>query len=157
MDKTFAEVRRTLEAAPERVFAAFADAALLARWLTPSPEVALTVLAFDFSVGGAYRFAYHLPDGQTVTIGGVYRRIEPPVGLAFSWIIEPPDEHAGIRSEVTVAITGVETGAEIHIRHERLSAPGAPDRHADGWRGALDQLAQLLALQRTTQQGGESA
>ena len=46
------DVRRLMDASPERVFAAFADKSLVARWLRPSPDVKLTVLAFDFRPGG---------------------------------------------------------------------------------------------------------
>jgi uncharacterized protein YndB with AHSA1/START domain len=56
-DDTVAEVRHRLAAPPRKVFSAFAEAALVSRWLTPSPEVALTVLQFDFQIGGTYRFA----------------------------------------------------------------------------------------------------
>ena len=142
--KTHAEVRHRFAAAPERVFAAFAEARLVARWLSPSPEITLTLLQFDFRVGGAYRFAYHLPDGKTVIVGGVYRSIVPPSSIVFSWIIEPPDEHAGIDSEVTVTITPDGGGAELLIRHEKLTRADAVLRHAEGWRGAVDQLAELL-------------
>jgi uncharacterized protein YndB with AHSA1/START domain len=103
-DKTVAEVRRRFAAAPEQVFAAFADPRLVSRWLTPSPEIKLSVLTFDFRIGGAYRFAYHVPSGQIMTVHGLYHAIECPSHIAFSWIIEPPDEHAGLESEVT-AIT----------------------------------------------------
>ena len=139
-----AEIRRRLPAAPEKVFAAFANAGMVSRWLTPAPEIKLTVLAFDFRVGGAYRFAYHVPDGQVMVVNGVYRAIEPPYRIAFSWIIEPPDEHAGVASEVSVAITPDGDGCELHIRHERLTRPGAAERHRAGWHGALDLLAALL-------------
>jgi uncharacterized protein YndB with AHSA1/START domain len=142
--KTHAEVRHRFAAAPEKIFAAFAEPRLIIRWLTPSPETTLTVLQFDFRVGGTYRFAYHLPDGKTVIIGGVYRSIEPPSGIVFSWIIEPPDEHAGIDSEVTVTITPDGGSTELLIRHQKLTAVGAAPRHAEGWRGALMQLAELL-------------
>ena len=60
-DKSCAEVRRHLAYSPETVFAAFASADLVERWLTPSPEIRLTVLQFDFREGGSYRFAYHVP------------------------------------------------------------------------------------------------
>lgn len=143
-DATVAEIRRHLAATPEKVFKAFAEAQLVGRWLSPSPEIALTVLTFDFRVGGGYRFAYHVPDGPTMMVNGIYRTIERPSRIVFSWNIEPPDEHANLQSEVTVSITRVSAGAELHIRHEQLTQPGAGDRHAEGWRGALDRLVVLL-------------
>ena len=146
-DKTGVEVRRRFAAAPEKVFSAFAEAHLVGRWLSPSPEITLTVLRFEFRVGGVYRFAYHLPGGETVIVGGAYRSIEPPSQIVFSWIIEPPDEHAGIESEVTVTIAPHGSGAELLIRHEKLTRTDAVERHAEGWRGALDQLTALLEAQ----------
>ena len=144
IDRERAEVRWRFATPPEKVFAAFAEATLVSRWLSPSPDIALTVLHFDFRVGGGYRFAYHVPQGPIVVVRGIYRRIEPPSGLAFSWVIEPPDEHAGVESEVTVAIEPDGEGAELFIRHEKLTLSGAASRHLAGWRGALERLQRLL-------------
>lgn len=144
-EKTSAEIRRRFAASPEMVFAAFAEARLVSRWLSPSPEIKLTVLAFDFRVGGSYRFAYDVPGGQTVIVAGAYRAIEAPRKIVFSWIIEPPDEHAGIESEVTATITPYDGGAELFIRHEKLGRIDAVDRHAQGWQGAFERLTTLLA------------
>ena len=76
---------------------------------------------------------------------GSYSVISPPSKIVFSWVIEPPDEHAGIQSEVSVAITPDGSGSELIIRHERLGRTDAIERHAAGWRGAVDQLTELLA------------
>lgn len=144
-DKSCAEIRRHLAYAPEKVFAAFANAELITRWLTPSPEIRLTVLKFDFREGGAYRFAYHVPRATTVIVGGSYSEVKPPSKIVFSWVIEPPDEHAGIQSQVSVTITPDSRGSELLIRHEKLGRTDAIERHAAGWRGAIDQLTELFA------------
>ena len=156
-DETVAEVRRRLAFPPARVFAAFADASLVSQWLTPSPDVVLRVVQFDFRVGGTYRFAYRVPGGATMFVNGEYRTIEPPSTVVFSWNIEPPDEHAGVRSEVTVTLTPHGTGTDLLIRHAQLTAPGAGRRHEAGWSGAVDQLAAWLSDTRTrTSTMGES-
>jgi uncharacterized protein YndB with AHSA1/START domain len=143
-----AEVRRHLAASPESVFAAFATAEVVAQWLTPAPNVKLTVLELEFREGGRYRFAYETPDGQRMLVGGQYRNIEAPTRLVFSWLIEPPDVHAGIESQVTVSIAASAAGSELVILHERFDRADANARHAEGWAGALDQLQQLLTKTR---------
>ena len=147
-NRTHAEVRQHFNATPQKIFTAFAEERWVSHWLSPSPDITLKVLQFDFRVGGAYRFAYHLPEGKAVTINGVYREIEPPSKIVFSWIIEPPDEHAGILSEVTVTITPYGDGVELLICHEKLMRTDAIERHAQGWHGALEQLTALLETER---------
>jgi uncharacterized protein YndB with AHSA1/START domain len=156
-DEGIAEVRRRLSAAPAKVFAAFADASLVSQWLTPSREVVLDVLELDFRVGGRYRFAYRVPGRPTMFVHGLYRRIEPPSIIAFSWDIEPPDEHAGLRSEVTVNLTPQGTGTDLLIRHEQLTAPGARERHSAGWSGAVDHLVAMVSVthESTSMIGGD--
>jgi uncharacterized protein YndB with AHSA1/START domain len=144
-----AQVTRRLSAPPERIFAAFASAELVARWLSPSPAIELQVLAYDFQLHGRYRFAYHVPTGQIMHVHGSFLEIVPPRVLVFSWIIEPPDEHAGIDSEVRVSIAGVLGGSVLTIVHERLDRPGASGRHTAGWLGALDRLETILRTEAT--------
>lgn len=144
-DDEAAEVRRRYDAAPEMVFAAFADPLFVRRWLKPTPDVLLDILAYEFAPGGQYRFAYTTPDEPVMHVNGVFAQIEPPSRIVFSWNIEPPDQHAGIRSEVRISIVPMDGGAELIIHHINLSRRGAPQRHAEGWRGAMEGLANYLA------------
>ena len=145
-DELLVQVEQVLAAPPARVFRAFSDARLLPRWLTPAPETTMRVEALDFREGGAYRFVYTLPDRSEVAIGGVYRTIRPPERLVVSWIIDRPDEHAGIESEVTVTIAPAGKGSRLTIRHLGWPIPSAARRHEGGWMGALVQLDRLLEV-----------
>jgi uncharacterized protein YndB with AHSA1/START domain len=138
------EVERRLRATAEEVFALFASRARVAQWLRPASEVKLTVLEFDFRVGGAYRFAYDVPDGRRMIVGGHYRVIDRPTRIVFSWVIEPPDEHAGIDSEVTATLASTDDGTVLVIVHDRFGRADAEARHAAGWNGALDLMGELL-------------
>ena len=139
-----AQVTRRFNVPPERVFAAFASADLVACWLSPSADIPLSVLAYDFRVDGTYRFAYRIPGGAVMHVHGAFREIAPPRQIVFSWMIEPPDEHAGIDSEVRVSIAAAAEGTLLTIVHERLDRPGAVERHTGGWMGALGRLDHLL-------------
>jgi uncharacterized protein YndB with AHSA1/START domain len=138
------EVRRLLDASPERIFAAFADQKLVAQWLRPSTDVKLTVLAYDFRPGGRYRFAYDVSTDRRMVVGGTFRAIEAPARIVFTWLIEPPDEHAGLDSEVTVQLIRRGSSTELTIRHDNFHRKDADSRHEQGWRGALDLLEASL-------------
>lgn len=143
-----AQVRRVIRAPIDQVFGAFGDAALVAQWLRPSPEVTLTVHALDFRPGGTYRFAYEVPNGERSWVGGVYRQIERPSLIVFSWRVEPPDPHAGIDSEVTVRLTARDGATELFIHHAKFDRRDADARHEQGWLGALALLEPLVSPTR---------
>jgi uncharacterized protein YndB with AHSA1/START domain len=142
--RTGVEVQRLLAASPAKVFAAFSDQMLVAQWLRPSTDVKLTVLAYDFRPGGTYRFAYEVSADQRMVVGGIFRAIEAPALIVFTWLIEPPDEHAGLHSEVTVQLVPRGSSTELTIRHDKFNRKDADARHDQGWRGALDLLEASL-------------
>lgn len=92
---------------------------------------------------GTYRFAYDVPDVRRMVVGSTCRAIERLSRLVFSWVIEPPDEHAG-NSEVTVTLVPHRSGTELTIRRAKLGRVDADRRHKQGRRGAVDLLEPLL-------------
>ena len=132
-------VRRTIDATPERLFAAWTTPELLRAWWGPG-AVRCIGAEVDLRVGGAYRLGNELPDGRVVWIAGTFELIEPPRRLVYSWQLggEPA-------SRVTVQFLACERGTEVVVTHERVATRAAHDDHEQGWIGCLDKLASWSA------------
>ncbi|MDB5861957.1 MAG: polyketide cyclase [Ramlibacter sp.] len=65
---------RLIDAAPGRVFRAFAEPERLARWWGPN-GFSSTFETFEFRPGGAWRFVLHGPDGTDYPNENVFREV----------------------------------------------------------------------------------
>jgi uncharacterized protein YndB with AHSA1/START domain len=126
---------RRIRAAPARLYAAWTDPALIARWWAPSSVQVLDVEAAG-QVGGAWRVRMLGGDGVEYIVGGVYLELQPPTRLAFTWGLRPGTEPP---SNVTVELRALGAETELTLTHE------AHDRtregRADGWTRSLFRLA----------------
>jgi uncharacterized protein YndB with AHSA1/START domain len=134
------EVRRTIRAPAERLFAAWTEPARLMQWWGPA-GVRCTGAEIDLRVGGAYRIANLFPDGNVLWIAGAFEEIARPHRLVYSWRLEP-----GVQPEerVTVRFERRDDATEVIVLHERIATPELRDRHAHGWNGCLDGLERFL-------------
>ena len=73
---------RVFDAPRELVFAAFTDPQHLAQWWGPE-GFTTTTSAFDFRVGGVWRFVMHGPDGRDYENRVTYEEIDPPSRLVY--------------------------------------------------------------------------
>jgi uncharacterized protein YndB with AHSA1/START domain len=135
------ELKRTYAAAPEKVFAAWADPARMSQWLKPSAEASVEVEA-DVRIGGRYRLRIVLPDGAEHISYGEYQEVAPPERLVFTWSWE---SGMAAGTLVTVSLRPVEGGTELTLRHERLETEELRQSHAMGWGGCLELLEGYLA------------
>ena len=133
--------RRTIEATPERLFAAWTEPERLRHWWGPA-DVSCPEAEVDLRVGGAYRIANRFADGRMVWITGVFEAIEPPSRLVYSWRLEPG---GGGDERVSVTFLPRDKATEIVVVHERVADQAARDSHEAGWRGCLDGLARYLS------------
>lgn len=143
-------VRRLIHAPRTRVFAAFSRAQALSQWFTPRPDISVEVLAFSFERGGDFRLRFTMPDGSRPTVGGRYEHIAPSDQIAFSWMWEAPDPHAGIPTRVLVEFLEAGEATEVVITHDRLPTDDARTRYIHGWEGMLDRLEDMLAATRSS-------
>ena len=136
------EVRRTFPASRDRVFRAWTRAEELDQWSAPGPMTPAAEV--DLRVGGRYRIVMGAPDGSTRAVGGVYRVIEPPSRLVYTWKWEGnPDARDSV---VTVEFLERGKSTEVILRHEGLADTGDRDRHEHGWLGCLDKLSSLFNM-----------
>ena len=133
------EIRRLIPAARERVFDAWTQAKELDRWSAPSPMTARAEV--DLRVGGRYRIVMRDPDGVERSVGGVYRVVERPSKVVYTWKWE---ETPRAESIVTVEFHDRGKETEVVLRHEGLPDADSRARHEHGWKGCLDNLVELV-------------
>jgi aminoglycoside 6'-N-acetyltransferase len=78
-------VRRRIEASAEKLFDAWLEPASLAAWMHPG-GVACSTAKVDAREGGAFQILTHAPEGATLLHSGIYRVIERPQRLVFTWL-----------------------------------------------------------------------
>ena len=136
-------LKRRLNAAPAKVYAAWIDPAKIARWFGPSQVVAGSVRAIiDARVGGRYRVSFKMQDGEHHEVAGVYREMVPNQTLTFSWAWHSTPER---ESQVTISLKPDGEGTLLTLHHEQLFDQAARDGHESGWIGTLDKLEKYLA------------
>jgi uncharacterized protein YndB with AHSA1/START domain len=134
-------VRRTVRASAERVFDAWTRAEDLRAWWGPRP-VTCSGARVDLRVGGRYRIENALPDGKTVIIEGVFREVQRPRRLVYTWQMGGDGEEPSL---VTVRFEERHGVTEVIVVHENLASIEVRDSHGAGWNGCLDGLVSFLA------------
>jgi uncharacterized protein YndB with AHSA1/START domain len=152
------EVRleRTIAAPPERVYRAWLDPALLARWMAPGP-FDLTRAEVDERVGGHYRI-WHTEHGADHSSGGFEAEIielVPAQRVVFRWGFVGPERMDGpvYDSRLTVMFAPAPGDATLlTLVHERLGAlatamPEAAANVGAGWADVLTKLNAALTTE----------
>ena len=132
-------VRRVLRVPRERVFAAWLDPALMARWMCPGDTHSATV-ELDPRVGGTFRIVTHHARGDEKH-WGEYLAIEPPSRLSFTWISAHTDRRPSV---VTVELSERGADTELVLTHRRLP-PDKVEAHRGGWSDIVAKLDAVLA------------
>jgi uncharacterized protein YndB with AHSA1/START domain len=84
------------------------------------------------------------PDGQDRVVSGVYREVEPPSRLAFTWGWERADGR-GHETLVTVELHARGSGTLLVLTQETFESASAREQHSHGWSSCFECLAEALA------------
>lgn len=138
------EIERLIKAAPDKVFDAWTRPDLLLKWWGPDgfhiPEHAI-----DVAEGGAWRTVMQSPEGTRHIVGGVYRAIERPTRLEFTWAWEQDDGKPGHETVVTVTFEAADGGTRMRLVQKPFESRDSRDSHNGGWSSSLDCLERLFA------------
>ena len=136
-------IERVFRAPPDRVFRAWTDPIELAKWWGPegltAPEVDL-----DVRDGGAWRTVMEAPDGQRMTVSGVFREIRPPERLVMTWGWIGEDGERGHETEIEVTFEGVPEGTKLRLVQRVFDSVEQRNFHNEGWMSTFNDLDKVF-------------
>jgi uncharacterized protein YndB with AHSA1/START domain len=142
-------ITRVLDAPRDLVFAAWIDPVQAAQWWGPKGFATLSN-TMDARVGGEWRRAMRSPEGAEHHSHGIYREIEPPERLVFTFRWDRGGA-AGHGPETVVTVILAELGPDrtkLTLRQEGFATVSGRDEHNAGWSSTLDRFAGYLSERR---------
>jgi uncharacterized protein YndB with AHSA1/START domain len=137
-------LERRLKANPDRVFAAWIEPAQLAQWFGPE-GMTIPSQAIDARVGGGWTVTMRDPQGNDRTVSGVYRDIDRPKRLAFTWAWHH-DGKRGHETDVVVEFKRDGDGTLIRLTQQTFETAHDRDMHNMGWSSSFNDLARLVEV-----------
>ncbi len=135
-------ISRNFAAARERVFKAFTDPDVLKEWFGPE-GFSVPSATVDFRVGGEYRITMRSPEDTDHTVVGIYREIDDPRRLVFTWAWETGDM-PDADTLVTLDFADDGEGTAMTLTHEGFPSEDLRDRHNEGWCSSFNCLEGVL-------------
>jgi uncharacterized protein YndB with AHSA1/START domain len=136
------EIKRVIQAPRERVFEAWTSPNEILNWFGPDPCQPLSAHV-DLRVGGEYRIrAISEACGGPTEVSGVYREVDRPSRLVYTWQWSDPPLNFG-ETLVTVDFADKNGATEVTLRQEAFPNVEMRDGHNYGWSASFDKLERL--------------
>lgn len=145
MNDSKLEVKRIFNAPIEKVWDAWTNPKSMMQWKSPE-SMRTTNVQVDLKVGGSYSVTMEgkTPHDNTDikgTVSGVYKEIEKPTRLVFTWTWDWQPE----ATTVTVNLKKVDdTKTEVTLIHEGFETAESKAQHNQGWESTFTKLDTFL-------------
>jgi uncharacterized protein YndB with AHSA1/START domain len=138
-------LERVYDAAPARVFKAWADPAIKARWFGGPADWQLLARSIDFRVGGTERLSGRKGSGIVSTFDAVYHDIVPDQRIIYCYDMRLDDVHISA-SLATVELAPAGNGTRLTFTEQAVFLDGYDDSGSRerGTRILLEQLGGAL-------------
>jgi uncharacterized protein YndB with AHSA1/START domain len=134
-------LERAYDAAPARVFKAWADPAIKTRWFVGPADWQMLERAMEFRVGGKERLRGRKGSGIISTFDSVYHDIVPDQRIIYSYDMHLDERHISV-SLATIELRPEAAGTRLVITEQGVFLDGYDDggSRERGTRILLDQL-----------------
>jgi len=82
-------------------------------------------------------------EGKNHTVSGIYRALEPPRRLVFTWAWEDDTDVRGHETEITVTFEPTPGGTRMVLVQEGFADADSRGRHEHGWGSSFVCLEQV--------------
>ena len=144
-------IERSYPAAPERIFAAFADPGQKKSWFAGDRGMPVESYEMDFRIGGIERARYRLGDkspfpGAILGNDTVYQDIVPGQRIVFAYTMSLGGRRFSV-SLATIELVAADGGTNLIFTDQGAYLEGAdgPQIREQGWQNLLGQLQEHLA------------
>ncbi len=142
-------LRRVFDAAPDQIWKAWMEPALLQQWFCPKPWY-VTDAVIEPRPGGRFNCVMHGPNGEVMPNSGVFLYVEPGRRWITTDAFTPDWRPAGAPFMVgEVELIPLADGKTEYVATARHWNEATMKQHEamgfhEGWGAAADQLAELL-------------
>ncbi|MXN63471.1 SRPBCC domain-containing protein [Stappia sp. GBMRC 2046] len=135
---------RTLNTDPNSAFDAWINPQTLAKWWGPEGFTA-PELKMDVREGGAWSTVMLSPEGSRHHVSGVYKAIDRPNRLVFTWAWMQDDGSRGHETEVEVAFAAKGNKTLMTLVQKVFKEAEHRDNHQKGWTSSFNKLERMFA------------
>mgnify|MGYP000053038629 CR=1 FL=1 len=133
-------VRKTIPAPVEKVFNAWLDADMLAKFMMPGETMTVPKAEAEGRQGGRFLIVMKTPT-QEIPHEGTYLEVAPHSRIRFTW--ESP--HSVDGSVVTLDFAPAGDGStEVALTQVKFASEDSREGHRGGWTAILDKLAEIV-------------
>jgi len=133
-------VSKTIAAPVEKVFNAWLDPEMLAKFMMPGPGMSVPKAETDGREGGRFNIVMATPE-QEIPHAGTYLEISPHNRIRFTW--ESPHSIDGSTVTLDFKPSG-NNATEVALTHVKFASEDARNGHQKGWIGILEKLAEAV-------------
>jgi len=133
-------IDKIFRAAPEKVWNAWTDPAMVMRWFGSDPRGKVLKASLDVEPGGRFEVTFANSDQTEHTCSGVYSVVEEFKMLKFSWSWR---SEPGVESFVTIRLSGDGEYTRMQFEHANF---GFASQHSylEGWNSTFLKLEKVV-------------